>query len=408
MEIRNFELTVLSSFLNNQNLLDDTVLKASDFYDLRLGKIFYFMQKLHKEELPVDEDFILKKIKEEEKAEFQNVIIEIMTSNPATATKKYELEIKEEAQKRKLEKLLNEAKNNLKNENFDNISKKISENLEILNDDNSKKEVFNFRNFGEIEPKKAEFFLDDFLPIQKREINIISANGGSGKSFISLLLALKLSENNENKIFAWFSEDELEITKNRESILKSSNIINPNYKNLVICGRETEIVRFVEKNNRKLEINNKFNIIKKQLKDFNIVILDPLIGFFGGDENDNGDARLFMSLLNKWCSDENKTIILIHHNNKADKDGNSTSRGASAFIDACRMQYSIHTDKEDNRYRLAKIEKTNHFSKGKKEYKIKVFNAEIVFENKKDEKAFDDFQKNNISGTKTKPKKQIY
>lgn len=402
--IRNIELTALSSYFYNQNLLDDTILKANDFYDLKLGKIFYLMQKLHKDGLPVDESFILKKIDEKERVIFENLFVEILTTNSLIEIENYEVEIKEEAQKRKLEKLLSEAKNNLKNENFDNISKKISENLEILNDDNTKKEVFNFRNFGEIEPKKADFFLEDFLPIQKREINILSANGGSGKSFISLLLALKLSEN--NKVFAWFSEDEIEITKNRENILKKSNILNPNYENLVICGRETEIIRFVEKNNRKLEINNKFNIIKKQLKDFNIVILDPLIGFFGGDENDNGDARFFMSLLNKWCSDESKTIILIHHNNKADKDGNSTSRGASAFIDACRMQYSIHTDKENNRYRLAKIEKTNHFSKGKKEYKIKVFDTEIVFENKNDEKAFENYQKSN--DFKNKPKNGIF
>ena len=91
-----------------------------------------------------------------------------------------------------------------------------------------------------------------------------------------------------------------------------------------------------------------------------------------------------MALLNKWCEDDKKTIILVHHNNKVDKEGNSSSRGASAFIDACRMQYSIHSNKDDDRYRIAKIEKTNHFS-GNKEYKIKLFDTKIVFENLKEE-----------------------
>ena len=48
-----------------------------------------------------------------------------------------------------------------------------------------------------------------------------------------------------------------------------------------------------------------------------------------------------MSLLNKWCVDENKTIILTHHHSKASGTNKSSARGASAFIDACRMHYVI-------------------------------------------------------------------
>ena len=45
--------------------------------------------------------------------------------------------------------------------------------------------------------------------------------------------------------------------------------------------------------------------------------------------------------------DENKTIILIHHHSKASGTNKSSARGASAFIDACRMHYIIEKVEND-------------------------------------------------------------
>ncbi len=46
-----------------------------------------------------------------------------------------------------------------------------------------------------------------------------------------------------------------------------------------------------------LNVNSKFELMKQQLKDFSLIVIDPLIAFFGADENSNADARFFMSLL---------------------------------------------------------------------------------------------------------------
>lgn len=68
------------------------------------------MQKFTKEGLPIDEDFILKKVPKEKTEEYQNTIIEILATNPISNPKAYELEIKENAKKRALQKLINSAK----------------------------------------------------------------------------------------------------------------------------------------------------------------------------------------------------------------------------------------------------------------------------------------------------------
>ena len=139
--------------------------------------------------------------------------------------------------------------------------------------------------------------------------------------------------------------------------------------------------------------------MKQQLKEFSLIVIDPLIAFFGADENSNADARFFMSLLNKWCVDENKTIILIHHHSKSNGTSKSSARGASAFIDACRMHYIIEKVENDSRTRRVVIDKTNHFSNDKKDYIVKLFDikVEVVsYQDKKDEKIIEDKKKYSI------------
>lgn len=374
---KSIEYSVVSAMFFDPSLIEESILKPLDFGVPALGKIFQLMQKFTKEGLPIDEDFILKKVPKEKTEEYQNTIIEILATNPISNPKAYELEIKENAKKRALQKLINSAKKLLEENTSKDVLKTISKEIEALEDDYKTNSILKLKEIKDIEVELPKFLLDNTLPIQENEINIFSANGGSGKSYLIAYLLLELAKIGK-KSFAWFSEDSLGVTKNR--LLKLLNVhTHLELSNITIAGKENQPLQFVERTSKKLEINEKFEKLKKELKEYDIIVLDPLIAFFGGDENNNSEARFFMSLLNKWCEDDNKTIILIHHNNKADKDGKSTSRGASAFIDACRMQYSVYGKEGDSRYRIAKVEKSNHFT-GKKEFEIKLFDTQIVFE----------------------------
>lgn len=380
VSITNIEKLVISAILFDSSLFEETILKSKDFSNLQNQKIFQILETLYKEKLPFDEDFIFKYIPKNEKKDYENVLSDILIATPVSEIKAHEKEIKENAKKIALEKLLNNSKKALDEKTSKDILKSISKEIEALEDDYKTNSILNIKDLKDIEIENPKFLLETILPIQEGEINIFSANGGSGKSYLIAYLLLELAKIGK-KSFAWFSEDSLGVSKNR--LVKLVNL-HPQLEinNITIVGKDNQPLQFVERTNKKLEVNDKFEKLKKELKEYDIIVLDPLIAFYGGDENNNSEARYFMALLNKWCEDDKKTIILIHHNNKVDKEGNSSSRGASAFIDACRMQYSIHSNKDDDRYRIAKIEKTNHFS-GNKEFKIKLFDTKIVFENEK-------------------------
>jgi replicative DNA helicase len=87
-----------------------------------------------------------------------------------------------------------------------------------------------------------------------------------------------------------------------------------------------------------------FYKLKHTLRDFDFIILDPLIAFYGGDENNNSQAREFMNLLAEWADKEDKAILVVHHNNKSVTGG---IRGASAFVDAVRLQYELLTNENN-------------------------------------------------------------
>jgi hypothetical protein len=82
---------------------------------------------------------------------------------------------------------------------------------------------------------------------------------------------------------------------------------------------------------------------KRMLKNYDVIILDPLIAMFGADENNNAYARKFINLFTRWVTKEKKTIIFIHHGTK----NSSQSMGASAFVDAVRLVYRVEVIKNE-------------------------------------------------------------
>ena len=194
----------------------------------------------------------------------------------------------------------------------------------------------------------------DFVPLPLGAVTMISAKGGSGKSALALQIVLRAA-NAKIKTFAWLSEDPDYTTKYRiEKIAEFTQIqIKDNY--ISLCDQKP--FQILDKKNKAISVNPIMYDFMTACKEFQIVILDPLIAFYGGDENDNSEARQFMDLLTEWAKKENKAIILIHHQTKYMNV--SIARGAGAFVDAVRAQYSIEKEKDDDRYIKITIEKDN-------------------------------------------------
>jgi replicative DNA helicase len=98
----NIERAVLSSILFNPEELEDVlgVLKEKDFYLPAHQKIFEVMVKLHSDQMPIDEEFIRRRI--DSKDVDDSIILEILSANPITNTLAYVREIKDASVKREL------------------------------------------------------------------------------------------------------------------------------------------------------------------------------------------------------------------------------------------------------------------------------------------------------------------
>lgn len=371
------EKVILATILYDYSILKDLKINKNHFSIESYQEIFIAIKDLYKNGYPIDEEFINKVTKQK----YQNELLEILSTNVISNFKFYELELIEAAKKRELSKLLNNSKELINDLTADEITQKLEKSISTNFELNLNNNIIKIAKVQDIEAKKPSFYLEDILPIQKNEINLFSSKGGVGKSWILLYILSQLELVEDLKCFGWFSEDSIHHTKHRLNIL---SLINSKINDCDFSLTDDMPKHFIEYDkNRNLKESNFFFQFKKAMKDYDIICLDPLIAFFGADENSNTEARFFMNLLNNWCKEENKTILLIHHHNKSDSNN---IRGASAFVDAARLHYTVNKIEDNTNSRLLKLEKTNHYN-GKNEFKINLFEKIII-----EERVIDNFE----------------
>jgi len=237
-------------------------------------------------------------------------------------------------------------------------------------------------NLNEIKTKKPEFFLKNFLPIPKSSITMISAPGGSGKSFFAIQIAIQaVLEQKARKILLWLSEDPSGLTKYRAQEI-AKKILNLNEDEI---KEIFENIFIVDEMPAHLTPKS-FDLYKEFLEMFEIVVLDPLIAFFGGEENSNTQARYFMNMINAIARENMQSVILVHHSSK-NKEVENRARGASAFVDAVRLQYQLESIKNSNSNKKIKVSKDNFgvrtFWGEEREIEVLPFITEIIREEKK-------------------------
>ena len=107
----NIERSVLSSILFNPATFEDiaAVIGAKDFYLPSHRYIYEAMEACEREDLPIDEEFIKKKLNQLGRFD-EDAMLEILSTNPLPATKAYVEEIREKAIKRELVQLTSDIK----------------------------------------------------------------------------------------------------------------------------------------------------------------------------------------------------------------------------------------------------------------------------------------------------------
>ena len=217
----NIERAVLSSILFNPEEIEDIlgILKGKDFYLPAHQKIFDVMERLHNEDMPIDEEFIRKRVDSKEVDD--NILIEILSANPITNTLAYVKEIKDSAVKRELANLATtikkvaiedeiaatEAVDTVQNELYkittDSASSELKDIQTVTTDT-----LDYIKRMKELGGKHLIGETTGFYDLDRRttgfnegDLVIIAARPAMGKTALVLNMALKNVEANKGVIF---------------------------------------------------------------------------------------------------------------------------------------------------------------------------------------------------------------
>ncbi len=223
-------------------------------------------------------------------------------------------------------------------------------------------DTISYMSFSELvkNPVELEWIIEGM--ISKGDATIIHAPGGVGKSmlglYISLFLASQAGEQEPpNKIFETFlvpkrrcslflqAENSSAAMYNRIELMCTGNqafakglnylFVLSQYNDTTITGERfsnTKFCKFLVEYINKLENEEKLKI--------DLLIIDPLISYHGGDENDAVETRDTLDGITSVCSQAKCTPILIHHNSKNRKNENGY-RGSTAINDWARNRISL-------------------------------------------------------------------
>lgn len=174
---------------------------------------------------------------------------------------------------------------------------------------------------------------------------VISGPGGVGKSNFALLLALALGSPfitgyldltiaPHVSTLLIQAENAAADTKERLKSICTYPELKTGLEHVYSLTEDCSDIRILDG-----DFNNN-HFFKRVLEDIRrtgvgLVIIDPLISFYHGDENDNSTMRRFLDRLTQLMSLTGVAIILVHHVGRggASKDSSYAGRGASAVGD---------------------------------------------------------------------------
>lgn len=335
----NIERAVLSSILFNPDEFEiaKKIIKAEDFYFPAHKKIFEAMDVLNTELMPIDEEFIRKKISNQNIDD--TVLIEILSCNPITNIEAYLKEIKDSSIKRKLNVFATDIKKMVDSD--DSSPSKIFSDIEEYLKKLTLSHKYNFLKpvaLSNVVEEETKYMCKKYIPFPLNSVGIIAAKGGIGKTFAILTEAdeyidEQLEETGQlREVLIIATEDRAGKLKARANKLKLKH-----QEHIHISSIYSFDVLERDPKTQNWRTTEDFYKFKNSSANYGLIIIDPMLSFYSGKENDNGDAKKFMMPFVRLADERNQNIIFLHH---ADKEGKG-SRGAGAFADATRLTYYV-------------------------------------------------------------------
>jgi len=195
----------------------------------------------------------------------------------------------------------------------------------------------------------TEWLVKDFL--EKGGHTLITGKTGTGKSMLTLNIALSLASDDCFDVYGYHKPKSLKIAiiqcenplSSIKKRIKDLCKINPAFKKGLTNIR---LVQFDGKhdNSEILMSDANFGQILKQINDDfkpDLLIVDPYLCYSGVSENDNRKNREVLRKLHSRLDALDITSIIVHHEGKGFQSSTDKSRGASSIADAMFYHWTI-------------------------------------------------------------------
>ena len=219
--------------------------------------------------------------------------------------------------------------------------------------------MITIKKANKLSKRKPAVHCVDYLPMLEGAVSMLFAGGGVGKSFASIKQAMYFVKETGRSVALWLSEDSEGENRDRYERLLTDFGATPRK----VFDDKIDFITDVPQKITVLQDGNAiltedFTEMQIALLDYGMVVLDPLLQFQGGDENNNTHAGVFMGGMKDWAESEKKCILLLHHASK-NKDGEYRARGAGEWVNGTRATYLIDYQEGDQDYRTFKLKKDN-------------------------------------------------
>ncbi len=203
-----------------------------------------------------------------------------------------------------------------------------------------------------VEDKEPQWFWQDRLLLN--ELNIIVGIQGTGKSYFTHWLAAMISTGRKLPGTNWPTPKGRVIFLSYED---PSHRIKRRVKN---CGGDTDLIGLIRGGGggRMFSLVTdlpRLRVILKKYPDTVMLVVDPVISFFGlgkADTNKGSDVRAVLGPLMKLADEFRVTVVGVMHLNKSgDMDPIHRIAGASAFGELARTVHLIAKNKNDHHLR---------------------------------------------------------
>lgn len=214
-------------------------------------------------------------------------------------------------------------------------------------------------------PPELKYLIDGFLPVGI--VGTIAAPGGTGKSYLLLILGICLSagipfmgrEVQQCSVLCLDAEDDRDEKHRRiHAVVREygkviGQDIKPeqcgNYHSVDLVG---ELFQVIHTKDRQITQNDKAiqQIVEKakSIDNLGLIVLDPLSRFREGDENDANAATKLVQALEVIRKATGVTVLVSHHSRKDSKgDHEDEIRGSSALISGMRWGATLAAIPED-------------------------------------------------------------